>query len=77
MGGGARGEILARCLGRRMKRHKNNKNTIHGGIYQPPISNSNTTTNQEQATVAEGSVEVIFDKRDAWGKRRDGKKLDS
>ena len=36
-GGGARGETLSRHLGRRMEQRKNNKNTIHGGIYRPPI----------------------------------------
>ncbi len=36
-GGGSRGETLSCCLGRRMERHKNYKNTIHGGIYWPPI----------------------------------------
>ena len=32
-------------------------------------ANQNTTTNQKQATTTEGSMEGIFDKRDAWGKR--------
>ena len=32
-------------------------------------ANQNTTTNQKQATVAEGSMEGIFEERDAWGKR--------
>ena len=33
------------------------------------LSNQNTTTNQKQATVTEGSIEGIFDERDVWGKR--------
>jgi hypothetical protein len=32
-------------------------------------ANQNTTTNQKQAAAMEGSMEGIFDKRDAWGKR--------
>ncbi len=36
-GGGARGETLSRRLGRQMERRKIIKNTIHGGIYWPPI----------------------------------------
>ena len=32
-------------------------------------ANQNTTTNQKQATTTEGSMEGIFDERDAWGKR--------
>jgi hypothetical protein len=36
-GGGACGETLSRRLGRQMEQHKNYKNTIHGGIYWPPI----------------------------------------
>ena len=32
-------------------------------------ANQNTATNQKQATATEGSMEGIFDKRDAWGKR--------
>ena len=32
-------------------------------------ANQNTTTNQKQATTTEGSMEGIFDKREAWGKR--------
>ena len=31
-------------------------------------ANQNTTTNQKQATVTEGSMEGIFDEWDAWGK---------
>ena len=31
-------------------------------------ANQNTTTNQKQVTVTEGSMEGIFDKQDAWGK---------
>ncbi len=33
------------------------------------LANQNTTTNQKQASVTEGSMEGLFDKRDAWGKR--------
>ena len=36
-GGGAHGETLSHRLGRRMEQCKNDKNTIHCGIYQPPI----------------------------------------
>ncbi len=36
-GGGSRGETLSHCLGHRMEQHKNDKNTIHGGIYRLPI----------------------------------------
>ena len=32
-------------------------------------ANQNTTTNQKQATATKGSMEGIFDKQDAWGKR--------
>ena len=32
-------------------------------------ANQNTTTNQKQAFATEGSMEGIFNKRDAWGKR--------
>ena len=33
------------------------------------LANQNTTTNQKQAAATEGSMEGIFDKRDAGGKR--------
>ena len=33
------------------------------------LANQNTTTNQKQATAMEGSMDVIFDERYAWGKR--------
>ena len=32
------------------------------------LANRNTTTNQKQAAATEGSMEGIFDERDAWGK---------
>ena len=34
-------------------------------------ANQNTTTNQKQAAVTEGSMDMegIFNERDAWGKR--------
>ena len=32
-------------------------------------ANQNTTTNQKQAAATEGSMEGIFDKWGAWGKR--------
>ena len=31
-------------------------------------ANQNTTTNQNQATATEGSMEGIFDEQDTWGK---------
>ncbi len=33
------------------------------------LANQNTTTNQKQTAVIEGSMEGIINKRDAWGKR--------
>ncbi len=34
-------------------------------------ADQNTTTNQKQATVTEGSMKGIWDERDGWGKRND------
>ncbi len=33
------------------------------------LANQNTKTNQKQVAATEGSMEGIFNKRDAWGKR--------
>ncbi len=33
-------------------------------------ANQNTTTNQKEVAATDGSMEGIFDKQDAWGKRK-------
>ena len=38
------------------------------GLIGRQSADQNTTTNQKQAAVTEGSMEGICDERDAWGK---------
>ena len=53
VGGGAHGETLSHCLGRRMEKCKNNENKIHGGVNRPPIGKS-THNNQPKTSSRDG-----------------------
>ena len=68
-GQGACGETLSRHLGVEQSDAKITQIQYLVACIGHQLADQNTTTNQKQAVMAEGSMEGICDKQDTWGKR--------